>query len=287
VARKSYLEVAKQKKPGYQKIRKAIGSQLRCLKRNLHTIEAMVGQGRLGLLGKRKHRNLLVAQELYRQQLWMYEKGVHSIEHRIVSISQPHVRPIVRGKAGSNVEFGAKISVSLINGFSFVDRINWESYNESGDLKMQIENYFQRFRCYPVAVQADKIYRTRENRRYCKERGIRLSGSPLGRPKKTTQANAADLKKEKQIQYQDELDRNAIEGKFGQGKRRFTLALIMAKLTGTSEAVISISFIVMNLEKILSILSCFLAYDYQAYCQGLRANAPEARNRSLISQIAA
>ena len=51
VARKSYLEVAKQKKPGYQKIRKAIGSQLRCLKRNLHTIEAMVGQGRLGLRG--------------------------------------------------------------------------------------------------------------------------------------------------------------------------------------------------------------------------------------------
>jgi len=95
------------------------------------------------------------------------------------------------------------------------------------------------------------------------------------------------LKKEKQIQYQDELDRNAIEGKFGQGKRRFTLGLIMAKLARTSEAVISISFIVMNLEKILSLLFCCLAYHYPTYCQGQRDNAPEARNRSLALQIAA
>jgi len=287
VARKSYLAVAKQKKPGYKKIHKAIGRQLHFLKRNLQTIETMVEQGRLRLLGKRKYRNLQVVQELYCQQLWMYEEGIHSSPNRIVSISQPHVRPIVRGKARSNVEFGAKISVSMINGFGYVDRINWESYNESGDLTMQIEKYFRRFGCYPVAVLADKIYRTRENRNYCKERGIRLSGPPLGRPKKITEMNAADLKKEKQIHYQDELDRNAIEGKFGQGKRRFTLGLIMAKLAQTSEAVISISFIVMNLEKILSVLLSFLAYHYQTYCQAQHANAPDARNRFLPLQIAA
>lgn len=64
-------------------------------------------------------------------------------------------------------------------------------------------------------------------------------------------------------QRQDPLDRNAVEGKFGQGKRRFTLNRIMAKLAETSEAVMMVSFIVMNLEKILSsiILSvfCFFA----------------------------
>jgi IS5 family transposase len=287
VARKDYLDVAKQKKPGYKKIRRAIGHQLHYLTRNLQNIETMVNNGRLGLLDKRDYRNLLVLQELYRQQLWMVENRTHSVHHRIVSISQPHVRPIVRGKARSNVEFGAKISVSMINGFGYVDRINWESYNESDDLTMQIEKYFRRFGCYPLAVLADKIYRTRENRNYCKERGIRLSGPPLGRPKKITEMNTADLKKEKQIHYQDELDRNAIEGKFGQGKRRFTLGLIMAKLAQTSEAVISISFIVMNLEKILSILFSFLAYHYQTYCQAQHANAPDARNRFLPLQIAA
>jgi hypothetical protein len=287
VARKDYLDVAKQKKPGYKKIRRAIGHQLHYLTRNLQNIETMVNNGRLGLLDKRDYRNLLVLQELYRQPLGMVENRTHSVHHRIVSISQPHVRPIVRGKARSNVEFGAKISVSMINGFGYVDRINWESYNESDDLTMQIEKYFRRFGCYPLAVLADKIYRTRENRNYCKERGIRLSGPPLGRPKKITEMNTADLKKEKQIHYQDELDRNAIEGKFGQGKRRFTLGLIMAKLAQTSEAVISISFIVMNLEKILSILFSFLAYHYQTYCQAQHANAPDARNRFLPLQIAA
>ena len=80
---------------------------------------------------------------------------------------------------------------------------------------------------------------TRRNRQYCKTKGIRLSGPPLGRPKKVTEANAAQLKQQRQIHRQDELDRNVIEGKFGQGKRRFTLNRIMAKLARTSEAAIA------------------------------------------------
>ena len=259
-ARKDYLAVAKQKKPGYKKIRKAIGKQLRYLKRNLQHIEQGVEAGLLPLLSPRMYRNLLVIQELYRQQLWRHEKGSTQITNRIVSISQPHVRPMVRGKAKSNVEFGAKISASLVNGFSFVDRISWDNYNECGDLIAQIENYRHRFGFYPESVHADQIYRTRENRRYCKKHGIRLSGPPLGRPKQMTEANASELKQDRRIHRQDEIDRIAIEGKFGQGKRRFTLGRIMAKLAQTSEATIAISFIVMNLEKILSTLLYFWLY---------------------------
>lgn len=99
------------------------------------------------------------------------------IEGRIVSISQPHVRPIVRGKASAPVEFGAKISVSLVGGYAFVDRLSWENYNEEGDLIGQIETYRQRFGVYPESVLADQIYRNRENRGYCKSKGIRLSGA--------------------------------------------------------------------------------------------------------------
>jgi len=150
--RKDYLAVAKQKRPGYKKIRKAIGKQLRYLKRNLKTIAKRVEEGLLWLLSKRMYRNLLVIQELYRQQLWMYENRSNKIADRIVSISQPHVRPIVRGKVKSNVEFGAKISLSLVNGFSFVDRISWNNYNESGDLISQIKDYHNRFGCYPEQV---------------------------------------------------------------------------------------------------------------------------------------
>jgi len=286
-ARKDYLAVAKQKKPGYKKIRKAIGKQLRYLKRNLRTIEKRVKAGLLQLLTKRMYRNLLVAQELYRQQLWMYKNRSHKIADRIVSISQPHVRPIVRGKAKSNVEFGAKISVSLVSGFSFVDRINWNNYNESGDLESQIESYRNRFGFYPKSVHADQIYRTRKNRRYCKKNGIRLSGPPLGRPKKVTEANASELKHDRRIHRQDEIDRIAIEGKFGQGKRRFTLDRIMAELAKTSEATIAISFIVMNLEKILSGLLYFLLCCCKMCRIPLRVYAAGDRNRHWGMQIAA
>jgi len=253
-ARKAYLAVAKQKKPGYKKIRKAIGQQLRYLKRNLGNIDRMAGVGLLKFLDKRLYRLLLVIKELYRQQYWMYENRTHKVSDRIVSLYQPHVRPMVRGKAKSPVEFGAKVSISLVEGFSFVEKIGWDAYNESCDLIEQIERYHKRFGFYPVSVHVDKIYRTRENRRYCKKKGIRLSGPPLGRPIDEAEL----LKEQKKLQYQDEIDRIAVEGKFGQGKRRFSLARVMTKLAQTSEVSIVVAFIVMNLEKILSGVVSFL-----------------------------
>ena len=56
---------------------------------------------------------MLVVAQIYRQQLQMSEKKEKRIDDRIVSIEQPHIRPIVRGKAGKSVEFGSKISVSI------------------------------------------------------------------------------------------------------------------------------------------------------------------------------
>jgi len=177
--------------------------------------------------------------------------------------------------------------VSLVNGFSFVDRLSWDNYNESGDLQSQIESYRNRFGFYPESVHADQIYRTRENRRYCKEKGIRLSGPPLGRPKQITEANASELKQDRRIHRQDEIDRIAIEGKFGQGKRRFTLDRIMAKLAKTSEAVITISFIVMNLERILSLLLYFLLCFCRMCRISLRICVAGDRNRDWNMQVAA
>ena len=152
-------------------------------------------------------------------------------------------------------EFGAKISVSLIGGYSFLDRVSWDPYHESEDLKGQVENYRRRFGCYPVSVHADQIYRTRENLRFCHEKGIRLSGPPLGRPRIMTKEEAAREKRQRRI---DERCRIPIEGKFGQGKRRFSLDRIMSKLAVTSGSTISVIFLVMNLEKLLRDFLLFL-----------------------------
>jgi hypothetical protein len=85
----------------------------------------------LSWLSTRQYKMLLVVAEVYRQQLWMYENKQQRIDDRIVSLSQPHVRPIVRGKAGKSVEFGAKLSVSYVNGYVFLDKLSWNNFNNN------------------------------------------------------------------------------------------------------------------------------------------------------------
>ncbi|WP_083963870.1 transposase [Spirochaeta cellobiosiphila] len=63
----------------------------------------------------------------------------------------------------------------------------WNNFNESQDLVGQIENYKNRYAYYPESVHADKIYQTREARNFCKEKGIRMTGKPLGRRPKETE----------------------------------------------------------------------------------------------------
>ncbi len=245
-ARQQYLQIAKQRQVSRKVRRKAVGQQLRYLRRNLAHIDTLVAAGAsLAQLDKLLYRKLLVISELFRQQQWMYQHRQRRIEARIVSITQPHVRPIVRGKAGTPVEFGAKIAISCVDGYVFLDHLEWNNFNESSDLPEQIERFKQRFGHYPASVHADQIYRTRANIQYCRERGMRLSGKPLGRPKQSQQA---------QLQKQAQADaaiRNQVEGKFGVGKRRFSLARIMAKLAPTAETVIAVTFLVMNLEQLL------------------------------------
>lgn len=251
IARKDYLAVAKQRRPSRKTRRKALKKQLQYLRRNLSHISHLLDLGAsLKNLSKRQYKTLLVVSEVYRQQLWLFKNHKKSIEDRIVSLSQPHIRPIVRGKAGQAVEFGAKLSASCFEGYALLDFISWNSFNESGDLKDQIEAYRDFTGSYPESVHVDKIYRTRENLTWCKDRDIRISGPPLGRPPKEV-----SVQKKKQA-LEDEKVRNGIEGKFGQGKRRFSLGRVMTKLPNTSQTAIAITFLVMNLTTALRRFFC-------------------------------
>jgi len=251
LARKDYLLIAKQRRPSRNKKRQAIKKQLQYIKRNLAHVEQLIESGAtLERLNKKQYKTLLVLTEVYRQQQSLFDNSKQSIEDRIVSLSQPHIRPIVRGKAGKSVEFGAKLSASCFEGYVFLDRMSWDNFNESGDLKAQVEAYHRFTGYYPESVHADRIYRTRENRAWCKEKGIRISGWPLGRPP------AKVSKSKKRQALEDERIRNAIEGKFGQGKRRFGLNRVMAKLDNTSQTAIAIIFLVMNLSTWLRRVFC-------------------------------
>ena len=225
--------------------RKLIKKQLNYLKRNASTIESM---GNLTILSKKEYKQFLVIKEVYRQQSELYNENKRSIKDRIVNAAQPYIRPIVRGKAGKPIEFGAKISAALVNGFVYLDRFSFDSYNESTDLKLHMKKYKKRFGVLPSKILADQIYRTRYNRKFCKKLGIELSGKPLGRPPKN-----GFSKNEKMRWQNNEKERSLIEGKFGQLKRRFSLGRIMAKLANTTNTIAEIAFLVVNLEKILAL----------------------------------
>lgn len=243
-ARKYFLQTAKKKNKSKKEIRKALKKQLQFVRRDLTHIDNLIKDGvSLENLSKRQHKDLLVINEVYRQQKEMYDTDSRSIDNRIVSISQPHVRPIVRGKESAKTEFGAKITVSMVDGYSRIEHFDWESYNESTVLKDSIENHKGEYGVYPATVEADKIFRTRENISYCKAKGIKMTGPALGRP-------TAGVKREKE----NASERNAIEGKFGEGKRKYGLGRIMAKLDITSGSVIGMIILVMNLEKRLRLL---------------------------------
>jgi len=250
VARTAYLSFAKKRKYTAAHLRNAIRQQLQYVRRNLDTIAKQVGQG-VGLRGldKELYKKLLVVSELYRQQKLMYDGRTHKVEGRIVSISQPHLRPIVRGKANAPVEFGAKVATARIGGFTFVIHLDYDNFQEAKYLIESAEEYRRIFGIYPEAIIGDRAYGTRENRNYCKSKGIRLSGPGLGR--KSEEVKEA----EKKQNYQDGCVRNAIEGDYGSGKRKYGLDRIMAKLDDTTFTAISFGFFVKNMEHLRTVRS--------------------------------
>ena len=241
-ARKDYLNLAKCKKRTGKKIRKAIRQQLQYIRRDRKYIDEFL-ETECELTQKQAER-LAVIDKVYEQQKYMYENKVHSVPDRIVSISQPYIRPIVRGKAAAPVEFGAKMDLSLDEkGMARIEKMSFDAYNESDVLIAAAERYFERTGHYPERILADKIYRNRNNLAYCREHGIRLSGPSLGRPKKNA---GADRKTE----YKDNADRIAVERAFALAKQKYGLGLITSRLDETTRSSIALSVIAMNVDRI-------------------------------------
>lgn len=240
-ARKDYLSLAKCRKRTSKRIRKAIKKQLQYVRRDLGYIDMFLSTEEVELSPKHDAR-LEVIRELYSQQKYMYDADIHTVKDRIVNISQPYIRPIVRGKAKAPVEFGAKLDMSIDeNGIARLERLSFDAYNESDVLIGAIENYHARTGRYPERVLVDQIYRNRENRSFCRVHGIRMSGPALGRPKPMSL-------NEKKQSYSDNTDRIEVERGFSLVKRCYGLGLIRTKLDTTTRSSIALSIIAMNLD---------------------------------------
>ena len=280
-ARKAYLGIVKQKRPASKNRRAAIRQQLQYLSRNLKHIEVMLMAHPYGQslpLPNWLIRRYWALPHLYNQQYEMYKANAKRCNDRIVSISQPHLRPIVRGKLGKTVEFGAKISVSLTGDkLAHVDKLHWDACHEGHDLQGQVEAYKKRYGYYPEAVIVDRLYGSRDNRSYLEKHNIRFSGKPLGRPPKATTENQSELKRLKAQRRLDYRERIPIEGKFGQGKYGYRLNNIRARRADTSIAWINAIFLVMNLLVLMQVFLRLKKFTFKMRFQ--------AANFSILGKI--
>jgi transposase, IS5 family len=253
-ARQSYLAYAKAKRLSNNKRRTALRQQLQYVKRNINTIQDRLENG-IYTLSEAMEESFSICRQIYLQQQTMWDEKTNRTNDRIVSLHQPHIRCIVRGKVGNPFEFGPKIAVGKVNGYIKIHEFSFANFNESATLKPIVIDYFEQYGVYPEVIRADRIYQTRENKVYCSSLGIRLSGKPLGRPR------LEDKEINQALIEEDFKKRLEIEGVFGVAKTRFGLAKLMTKLPESQKASIGLVFFVMNLLQVLSFTPFFEAIE--------------------------
>ena len=229
-AQKEYLNFSKKRKKTKKQVRRMQKSLLQYVRRNVKQMTELIEQATEHghVVSNKVIHQFQIIKEIYRQQKQMYTEKVKTIESRIVSLHKSHVRPIVRGKSGKNVEFGAKVAMSYVDGYLFVDHYSNDNYNESNTLEQTVSNFNDRFGKDPNYVAMDQIYGSRENRNYLKDKGIRTSVKRLGR-KKTNESSDKEYRWRKGKQR----ERNRIEGAFGHIKQKYLLGNVRAKLPET------------------------------------------------------
>ncbi len=246
----TYLNFAKAKRKKKKQIRKARKQMLQYVRRNLYQFKEVVEHARkkgtkclLIIEGKLK-----ISEEIFEQQLKMHKEKINRIANRIVSFHRPWVRPMKRGKNGKDVEFGAKASMSHVDGFLFLDEQDHENYSEAGTdiVRKQLENYERLFGKNPPSFTGDKLYGSRGNRKLLEEeKGVRTSFVRLGKKEKgSTKMSQWFRRKQK--------ERNRIEGHFGNGKEHYRLDRSWYHGRDGSEIWTRYGILAMNLKTALS-----------------------------------
>lgn len=229
---KANLTYRKQRKHSRSQARKITCRLLDLLGKILKEIrEIEKGKGNAeNLLTVREKSDLEIITRMYRQQKNHFRNNDsrESIPNRIVSLSKPHLRPIVRGKEVKSVEFGAKVNNILVDGISFIEKLSFNAFNEGTRLMHCLKMHKRLLGVEAKKVGGDTGYAGTEHRDYCKANGIQTSFVKRGRP-------FGEKKKEKDL-VRKELARvraTAMEGSFGTQKEHYDLRRVKARTRRT------------------------------------------------------
>ena len=230
--RKANLTYRKQRRHGRSQTRRMTRRLLGLLGKILKEIRGLVrdNEGAENLLRAREKSDLEIITRMYRQQKNHFRSNDsrESIPDRIVSVSKPYVRPIVRGKEAKGVEFGAKVNNILVDGMSFIEKLSFNAFNEGTRLIHSLKMHRRLFGVDAKKVEGATGYAGTENRDYCKANGIQTSFVKRGRP--------SGEKKESEGLVRKELARvraTSMEGSFGIQKEHYDLRRVKARTKRT------------------------------------------------------
>ena len=215
----SYQKTKKKTRRKEKKLRKKL---LKFLLKLLQHLDDMQQKYRLSLPGKQQ-RKLLTVIKIYEQQHVKLYGQVKQIKNRIVSLSKPYIRPIIRGKETKTAEFGAKVNIVQVDGINFIEHLSYDAFNES--TRFQHGIFLQRKLFGKCTHQsADQIYATNINRKYCKQNNIVTNFIPKGKQKIQHIQQAATLRRTLNIARG-----TILEGSFGNEKNHYFLQKIPAR----------------------------------------------------------
>ena len=224
---KANLAYVKQRKHSWSQQRKIIRRLIRLLGKILQEIRKTCRDhdDMEDVLTVKEKNVMEIITKVYRQQKNHFENDNprESIPDRIVSISKPYVRPIVRGKEVKNVEFGAKCNNILVDGISFIEKLSFNAFNEGTRLEHCIKMHKRLFKVDAKKIGGDTGYAGTANRNLCKEMGIQTSFVNRGRP--------TDEKTEKDYVRQElaRVRATQMEGSFGTQKEHYAMRRIKAR----------------------------------------------------------
>ena len=219
-ARLAYAKQRKPRKPETKKLRRRLIHLLERLLKEWNRLNKITGG--LIVLSVEQHKRIRACHMVLDQQRHLFNG--EKIEHRIVSIDRPYIRPIVRGKENKRVEFGAKVNNILIDGISFIEHHSFEAFNEGTRLKNSIEYHKELTGIDARRVGADTIYANNENRKYCTEHGINTCFARKGPKPKDEDADLSTARR-----IIGTLRSTTMEGSFGNQKLHYGLGRIAAR----------------------------------------------------------
>ena len=161
--------------------------------------------------------------KIYEKQHEKLYGNAKEIKDRIVSLSKPYIRPIIRGKETKVVEFGAKVNMLQVDGINFIEHLSYNAFNEGTRLQSGIHLHRKLFgKC--THLSADQIYATNANRSYCREQSIITNFIPKGKQKIHHIEQATILRKTLNVARG-----TILEGSFGNEKNHYALQKIPAR----------------------------------------------------------